>query len=143
MDIISGLGSLGIYFNNHEDEIKYTKYDNALKRTPINGINIYDNTNYVENKNYYDDLAYNRYQEAVDPKKSGIIPNFYNQFQAVAKRNEEYRQERLKKEIKQNKFILSEQKANVTNRNLIYKQVLYGMVLMILLLVFVQLTMEN
>jgi hypothetical protein len=141
MDIIAGLTSVGLYFNNHGEKVKYLDYGDILKRTPINGMNIYDSTNYVLNKKYIDDLVDKRYKLSQNPKESGLIPNFYNQLQAVEKRNAEYRKEIMKKEKKQNEIILNEQQTNVESRNVIYKQILYGFVLLMFLLIFIQLTL--
>ena len=110
MDILAGLTSLGLYFNNHEEEVKYLDYGTILKRTPINGINIYDSTNYVNNKKFVDDLVDKRYKLSQNPKESGLIPNFYNQFQAVEKRNAERRKIIMEKEKKQNEIILEKKK---------------------------------
>jgi hypothetical protein len=117
------------------------KYDTIIKRTPINGINIYNSNNYREYKNAMADVAYKRYQEALNPAASGIIPNFYNQFKDVARRDAEYRKQFLKEQEKKNKIILEKQKINVEGRNLKYKQIfLYGVIPFIFLLVLLYYT---
>ena|SRR5579885_3431503 len=59
--------------------------NNYIKRTPINGENIYDSHNYNLFKLYSDNLAFDRYILARNPMESGLIPNYYNQFQETEK----------------------------------------------------------
>lgn len=142
MDILLGLTSLGSYFNNHPETIKYTNYGNTIKRTPINGTNIYECNNYRADKNYVDDLVYNRYKLSQNPRESGLIPNFYNQMQAVEKRYAEYRKQIIAEQKKKDEIILTEQKANVESRNLIYKQIIFGLIPLMLFFTFISLTMN-
>lgn len=142
MDIILGVGSVGSYLNNHEAKTQNLAYGKYVKRRPINGLNIYDSNNYRENKNMMDDVAYVRYKLSENPKESGIIPNFYNQLQAVQKRNEERNKKIALDQKKRNDIILTEQKTNVENRTVLYKQIiLFGILPCILLLIFIQLTL--
>jgi hypothetical protein len=142
MDIIGGLVGMGTYFNNHEHKTKYLDYGKLIKRTPINGINIYDSNNYREYKNIVADLAYKRYQMSTDPKKTGIIPNFYNQYVAVLKRWYEQKKEIIKREQKRKEDILEEQKINVEERTFKYKQIFWkGIIPCLILMIFVWITM--
>ena len=99
MDIIAGLPAFGTYLNTKILKPVDDEYDTVVKRTPINGLNIYTSHNYKENKDYYDDLAYRRYQACLDPRASGLIPNFFNQFKDVEMRNRE-RLEKIEAELK-------------------------------------------
>jgi len=141
MDIISGLTAFGTYLNTKIEKPIDNEYDTIVKRTKINGLNIYDSTNYRNNKNYMDDLAYKRYRLSQNPKESGLIPNFYNQFKDVALRNAERQQKFMEEQKKKDKIILEKQIANVESRNLKYKQIfIYGLIPFIFLLLLVYYT---
>jgi len=141
MDIISGLTAFGTYLNTKIEKPIDNEYDTIVKRTKINGLNIYDSTNYRNNKNYMDDLAYKRYRLSQNPKESGVIPNFYNQFKDVALRNAERQQKFMEEQKKKDKIILEKQIANVESRNLKYKQIfIYGLIPFIFLLLLVYYT---
>jgi hypothetical protein len=141
MDIISSLTAFGTYLNTKIEKPIDLEYDTIVKRTPINGINIYNSTNYRDNKNYMDDLAYKRYKGTQNPRESGLIPNFYNQFKDVALRNEERQQKFMEEQKKKNAIILEKQIENVGIRNLKYKQIfLYGFIPFIFLLLLLYYT---
>lgn len=142
MDIIAGLVGTGKYLNNHEPKNVYLDYGKIVKRTPINGINIYDSHNYREYKNMVVDKAYLRYQEAQRPGETGIITNFFNQYVAVVKRWDEQKKEIIKQHEKKQEVILTEQKKDIEIRTIKYKQIfMWGILPFIILLIFIQLTM--
>jgi hypothetical protein len=142
MDLLIGLPAVGTYFNNNEHKTKYLEYGTAIKRTPINGTNIYESNNYRENKNYVAHIAYERYQDAQNPKLTGVIPNFYNQLVAVQKRWEEQKEKIVADQVKRKEIILTDQKTDVDNRNLKYKNIMIkGILPCFLLLIFIFLTM--
>ena len=141
MDIIAGLTSFGIYLNTKQEQPIDLSYDTTIKRTPINGINIYNASNYRNNKNYIDDLAYKRYQEALNPQKTGMIPNFYNQFKDVSARNDERRKKFLEEQHKKDVITLEKQKEDVDTRTLKYGQIfVYGIIPFLFLLILLYLT---
>lgn len=141
MDIISGLTAFGTYLNTKIEKPIDTEYDTTVKRTQINGPNVYNATNYRDNKNYIDDLAYKRYRASQNPRESGLIPNFYNQFKDVALRLAERQQKFEEEQKKKNKVILEKQIENVESRTLKYKQIfLYGLIPFIFLLIMVYYT---
>src|ERR1700678_1387198 len=109
MDIVGGLTAFGAYLNGKEQKKVDIHYDKQVKRTPINGLNIYDNYNYPDIKAFMEDLAYKRYHSGLDPKVSGLIPNFYNQLQDVERRNAERMKKFLEEEKKKTKVILEKQ----------------------------------
>jgi hypothetical protein len=142
MDIIAGLVGTGTYFNNHEPKTVYLDYGKIIKRTPINGINIYDSNNYREYKNMVADKAYLRYQESQRPGETGIITNFFNQYVAVVKRWDEQKKEIIKQQKAKQDIILEQQRQDIDIRTFKYKQILiWGVLPFIILLIFIQLTM--
>lgn len=142
MDVLTGLASFGAYLDTKEVVEENVDYGTTIKRDPINGLNVYDNWAYPEYKAYVADVAYKRYKEAENPRKSGLIPNFYNQMQEVARRNAEYRDEILKREDAKEKVTLVKQKENIDSRNLKYVNIfLYGFLPLMLLIIFVWWTM--
>ena len=141
MDILGGLTAFGAYLNNKEVPVISTDYDTAIQRTVINGQNIYNNTNYRNNKNYMADIAYQRYQQALNPRDTGIIPNFYNQFKDVEARNAANNKIIYDQQQKTKELILQQQFKDIDNRNLKYKQIfIYGLVPFILMMIFIYLT---
>jgi len=85
MDTFAGLLGTGLYMNQKEVPVKKSINSNRIKRTQINGNNIYDNAKHKENKMYVDNIADARYKLADDPINTGVIPNFYNQLQSIDK----------------------------------------------------------
>jgi hypothetical protein len=97
MDILGGLGVVGSYMGGRSF-VRETKVNtHRIKRTPINGNDTYNARNYRLDKHYQDMIANNRYIQARDPMKTGIIPNFYNQMQVVQEREKCTREEIVKK----------------------------------------------
>lgn len=142
MDVLAGLTSFGAYLDTKEVVEKNEDYGDTIKRDPINGLNVYDNWAYPEYKAYVADVAYKRYKEAENPRVSGLIPNFYNQMQEVARRNAEYKAEILKREKEKEKVTLIKQKENIDSRNLKYVNIfLYGFLPLLVLYIFVWMTM--
>lgn len=68
-----------------------------VKRDPIIGNNIYDNISYRNLQNYLNKLICNNTILSHYPLVTGVIPNFYNQLQAVDRRNTYYKQQYLNK----------------------------------------------
>jgi hypothetical protein len=97
MDIISGLATVGSYMNDREIPSFNETTTGRIKRNQTNGNNVFNSNNYRQNKKYVDNVAWDRYKQAKDPK-SGLIPNFYNQMQAVEKRHQKYLDLALRKE---------------------------------------------
>jgi len=89
MDIFTGISSTGLYMNNKSvPGCAIGSLDQStIKRTNINGQNIYNSKNYRHNKNYVDNVAWNRYMESKNPMRTGVVPNFYNQQKAIRARN--------------------------------------------------------
>ncbi len=139
MDILGGLTFFGTYLNTKIEKPLNLDYDTNIKRTQINGTNIYNALNYRDNKNFMANLAYNRYKESQNPKESGLIPNFYNQLKDVEARNAERHKKFMEEQQKKDKIILEKQIENVESRNFKYKQIfLYGVLpfIMFLLLLY-------
>lgn len=111
MDFIGGLATIGTYMNYHNVPPHIVENKPKIKRTPINGNNIYDNAKYREYKLYVDNIADERYTLAKDPMKTGVIPNFYNQLQEVQRRDSiRYRDYLIEKE-NHKKYLADKEKA--------------------------------
>jgi hypothetical protein len=78
-----------------------------VKRDPIIGNNIYDNFSYRQLQNYLNKLICNNTVLARYPMQTGVIPTFYNQLQAVAKR-EAYHKHQYLENIKRKELELKE-----------------------------------
>lgn len=96
MDVLFGVSGLGLYISNKEEPPEDIPKIKRIQRDRINGNNIYDSVNYRLNKRLIDNIAFERYELAKDPMKSGIIPNFYNQLKEVVKRSKAEHDEFLK-----------------------------------------------
>ncbi len=141
MDILGGLTFFGTYLNTKIEKPLNLDYDTIIKRTPVNGMNIYNATNYRDNKNFMADYAYKRYKESQNPQKSGLIPNFYNQLKDVEARNAERHKKFMEEQKKKDKIILEKQIENVNTRNLKYKQIfIYGVLPFIMFLILLYYT---
>ena len=66
-----------------------------VKRDQIIGNNIYDSYEYRKLQDYRNKLIYKNTIRAWSPMQTGIIPNFYNQLQSVAKRQAYYKHKYL------------------------------------------------
>lgn len=120
-----------------------------IKRTPTNGVNIYDSYNYKLNKLYLDNLCFNRYMLARYPMQSGLIPNYYNQIKEAEKEtirfNNDYFNNIANKEINNlkyqetDKIIESFSNFNLLNMNdlTMNKNLLIFIVVFILLFFFI------
>ena len=104
MDILSGLLGVGSIMNNKEVQVHDNINTTRVKRTPINGNNLYDNAKYRTTKRYEDNIAYDRYKLAKDPMNTGVIPNFYNQLQTVTKRKQAIKEEYLKQKKQKDEY---------------------------------------
>ena len=93
MDILSGLTTVGSYMNSRIQPSHDKINTSRLKRTPIVGSNLYDNADYRDIKSFVDNKAFDRYQLANHPEKTGVIPNFYNQLQVVENRRKRQQDE--------------------------------------------------
>lgn len=127
METLLGLSLFGSYINTKTENPAYGSYgsyalgkNNTVKRKQINGNSVYDATNWRSNKNYVDKIANDRHIAARCPKESGLIPNFYNQFEAVEKRHAVYLNEILKNQKQRDEFILKTQKEDIGKINQMY-----------------------
>lgn len=100
---------------------------NKIKRTPINGENIYDSHNYNLNKLYSDNLAFDRYILARNPMKSLLIPNYYNQFKEAHKEavrfKHDYIKSAMEKELDWQKYLKSNKIVESFNGNFVSNKI--------------------
>lgn len=85
MDVIGTLTAMGNYFNNKQEPPSDRSNTNDIKRTRINGQNIYDSNELSKNKKIVKKIANDRYYDARSPMESGVVPNIYNQISAIEK----------------------------------------------------------
>ncbi len=86
MDILSGISSVG-NFINERDERKHTKtHTNRIKRTQINGDNLYNSWNVRNKRRHEKSISNHRFKNSRNPDETGIVPSLYNQMKASEKR---------------------------------------------------------
>jgi hypothetical protein len=77
MDFTGGLASVGKFIADREPEPHDKLITNRVKRTKINGNNIYNSHNTLKYRRLTKKKANDRYVKATKPMETGIIPNFY------------------------------------------------------------------
>ena len=106
MDIVSGLAYTGKYIGNKPKPPRELIHNNQVKRTNINGTNIYQARNLGLNRRFVRNKANLRYRKSRQPMETGIIPNFYNQVKVVEKeRAEAVRKGMLRERLEKKQFI--------------------------------------
>lgn len=83
MDAVAGLGFAGSYIADRDKIKKDDGTAGSVRRTRINGDNIYNSRNLRKNRRYLKNVANKRYRNSRYPMETGIIPNYYNQVKAV------------------------------------------------------------
>lgn len=133
MEYALSLLFLGDHINKKQAPQVFINDSKTVKRTLTTGTNIYSSTNWRDIKNYVDKIAYDRYTAAKCPRTSGLIPNFYNQLQAVEKRHRVYQQEILKRQQKHDEYVLKLQTDEVEKVNLKYRNI--GLVVFFIIII--------
>jgi len=106
MDIVTGLAYTGKYIGDKAPPPKELKHNNKVKRSNINGANIYQSRNLGINRRFIRNKANVRYRKSDRPMETGIVPNFYNQVKVVEKeKREAVRRGMLKERLNKKKFI--------------------------------------
>jgi hypothetical protein len=75
--IIGSLAMLGTTIDNQNKQPRKNPQSNKIK-SKSNSINLYNSNNYKNAKKTMQELADEKYQLARNPKKTGVIPKYYN-----------------------------------------------------------------
>ncbi len=87
MDILGGLSTFGTYINNKKVVDNKKKNNNVIKRSQLNGNNIYNSNNYTKNRVGMQRTADSNYSFARHTKETGVVPNLYNRVEDYNNRN--------------------------------------------------------
>jgi hypothetical protein len=88
MDFISSLATVGNFINDREKPPNIKSHSGRIKRTNINGDNIYNSWNLKDNRRQVKSAASSKYKQSQNPEVSGVVPNLYNQSKAVKNRKD-------------------------------------------------------
>ena len=141
METALSLLFLGDYINKKQEPQIFINDSKTVKRTNTTGTNVYSSANWRDYKNYVDKIAYDRYVLAKCPRTSNLIPNFYNQLQAVERRHAVYKQEMLKNQKDQNDYVLKLQLDEVEKVNMMYRNIGIVMCCILIIIIIVYLAM--
>ena len=85
MELLGGLALLGKYISDkyttkNKDNNNSKTYKKQIKKYKTTGNNIYSSHEIKKNQDIIEQIMSNRYTQADEPNKTGIIPNYYNEY---------------------------------------------------------------
>ena len=81
MELIGGLTFLGNYLNNRDNKKDLDKQNDDLENKSVSSNesgNIYKRDMFTKASKEFNNIAKNRYNKSKNPKKTGVIPKYYN-----------------------------------------------------------------
>ena len=92
MELIGGLAFLGNYINNRKEkeDIEATSADLKLENEDVDANNIYNRQIFTKAEKVYNSKGTERFNKSKNPKKTGVIPKYYNIKPTDSKKEKDY-----------------------------------------------------